>query len=61
MNNPDNKLKYTELDDANSPILHFERSAGRLAYEITSTQNYICVFDAEDCTFETHGGDIPRK
>ena len=55
------KLKYTVLGDANGPMLHFERNAGGITYEITSTQECIWICDAEYVTFETQGETHPAN
>ena len=45
---PREKLKPTERDDANDPMLHIGRDAGRITYRKTSTRNYIMICNADD-------------
>ena len=60
MGNRRRKLKPTELDDADGPMIHLGRNAGRIKCA-TSTPNYIWICNDDGCIFETQWGELPGK
>jgi len=58
---PAKKLTYTVLGDTDDKCYTSKGRHGGITYKITSARNYIWIFSAEGCIFETYGKAFPSN